>query len=354
MKTKTCLLMITLAFALTGISNGQNVGNYLKRKANMAGNHATNRADQNVNNKINGEVDKKVDNAFNKLWGDDKKKTDDENQDQSSGDSSSNSSSSPSQNVSNASNKAASNAMMKAMGISANVKVNDSYDYTGNLITTVQSWDGDGSTEGEVLYTTYVNKDNTGFAMEFSQPEKGKTIMIFDYKEGRMIIMGTEGNDKTGMVMQWQGMTDSLDSKDFSQPPTDAEIEDFSKYNEHLVKTGNSKRIAGYKCDEYTYDDEESHATLWMTDELPPELWANMFSTNTYTAASMGFYGGFVMQMDSKEKNSGERTTMLVNEVNLNQSKSISTKGYQFMSLGSGAMNQKSSPQNQEEQVEEK
>ena len=41
-----------------------------------------------------------------------------------------------------------------------------------------------------------------------------------------------------------------------------------------------------------------------------------MFSANAYSAASMGYYGGFVMEMDSKEKNTQERTTMLVKEVN--------------------------------------
>ena len=127
-------------------------------------------------------------------------------------------------------------------------------------------------------------------------------------------------------------------------------IEDFSKFNEHLKKTGNSKRIAGYKCDEYIYDDEESHADLWMTDELPPELWANMFGANAYSSASMGFYGGFVMQMDSKEKNTQERTTMLVNEVNRNQSESISTSGYQFMSMGTNNTMQKQEDAQQEEE----
>ena len=64
----------------------------------------------------------------------------------------------------------------------------------------------------------------------------------------------------------------------------------------------------------------------------------------------MGFYGGFVMEMDSKEKNSNERTTMLVNEVNRDQSKSITTSGYQFMSMGTNNMMQKQEDTQQEEE----
>ena len=161
-----------------------------------------------MNNKINGEIDKKVDDAFNKLWGNDKKK-DKEEQDSVQNEESKDESA-DSQNSSNAGNDAASRAMMKAMGISTNVSVNEAYDYTGNIKMTGENWDSDGETTGEVLYTTYVNKDNSGFAMEFRQPEKGMTVMIFDYRGRRMIIMGTEGEDKTGMVMEWSGYTDSI------------------------------------------------------------------------------------------------------------------------------------------------
>ena len=189
MKLKLVLLSLILAFASCHLTNGQNVGNYLKRKTNNAGNHAVNRADHNVDKKVNGEVDKAVDNAFNKLWGDDKKKED-------QADSSGQNSGSSSQGASDAPNRAANNALMKKMGISTDVKVQDSYHYTGNIVMDMQSWDENGETEGEVRYTTYVNKDNSGFAMAFSQPEKGKSIIIFDYKEGKMIIMNAESGIK--------------------------------------------------------------------------------------------------------------------------------------------------------------
>ncbi len=338
MNSKTFFLLITLSFAFTAGAYSQNIGGYLERKAKMAGKRASNRADENVDKKVNGEVDKAVDNAFNKLWGNGEKKKDDGNSEAQSEGTDNDSSSSPSQSVSKARDRAASNAMMKAMGVSMDANVQETYDYDGNIVMTVQSWDESGDTEGEVLYTSYIRKDNAGFAMEFSQPEKGKSVLIFDYKNGKMLIMNNENGDKTGMSMQWEGMTDSLENYDYSEPPSDDEIEDFSAFNEHLTRTGKSKKIAGYKCDEYIYDDEESHAVLWMTDELPPELWANMFSANTYAAASMGFYGGFVMEMDSKEKNTDERTTMVVNEVNRNQSKSVSTAGYTFMSFNSSKM----------------
>ncbi len=334
MNIKSFLIMIILSYLFTGVSYAQSVNRYLQRKANQSGQRATNRADQNVNNKVNSEVDKAVDNAFNKLWGNDKDKKDNN--------AGTDSTSSDSEGSTAVPDNAANKAMMKSMGISTDVKVDDNYKYSGNIKMTVQSWDDKGKSEGEIKYTTYINQDNTGFAMEFNQPEKGRTFMIFDYKNGKMIMMAPEGNDKTGIVMEWQGLADSLKQFDYTEPQADDQIEDFSKFNQNLKRTGNTKRIAGYKCDEYIYDDETSNGVLWMTDELPPELWANMFSSNAYSASSMGFYGGFVMEMDAKQKDSQERTTMLVNEVNRDQSKSISTQGYQFMSIGSKQMMQPS------------
>ena len=102
--------------------------------------------------------------------GDDQKK--EENSE--AGDASQDPSASPSKKASDARDQAATNAMMKKMGISTNVDVKEKYQYTGNIAMTVQNWDENGETEGQVHYTTYVNKDNSGFAMNFSQPNPGE------------------------------------------------------------------------------------------------------------------------------------------------------------------------------------
>jgi hypothetical protein len=71
-----------------------------------------------------------------------------------------------------------------------------------------------------------------------------------------------------------------------------------------------------------------------MTDELPVELWTRMFSANVIAASNVGSYGGFVMEMEQRDKDSEQKTVMQVQEVNQNQPKTISTKDYQMMSFG--------------------
>ena len=50
--------------------------------------------------------------------------------------------------------------------------------------------------------------------------------------------MNNESGDKTGMVMQWKGMADSLENFDYSEPPTDDQIEDFPNSTNTLKRQG--------------------------------------------------------------------------------------------------------------------
>ena len=316
------------------------VGNYLKKKTAQAGNRAGKKADEEVSGEMNKKVDNEVGKAFNKLFGTDESETDDSQPATSESNEESTSPkkhSSPPSGSGSSSDDARANAMLKAMGISTEpIDVQEKYNYSGNILMTVQSWSDDGETDGEVQYKTYTTKNNSGFAMEFEQEGEGKTSMIFDYDKESMIILSDDGDTKSGMVTGYSGLADQMSEaeEDINEELESDDMEDYSAYREGLKKTGKSKKIAGYKCDEYIFDDEEVHIVMWMTDQLPADLWANMFNANAISAGSMGFYGGFVMEMDQKDKSSNDRVYTLVKEVNENQASSLSTKGYQLMSIG--------------------
>ncbi|MCF8378836.1 MAG: DUF4412 domain-containing protein [Bacteroidales bacterium] len=316
-------------------------GNYLMNKAKQASQRAGQKSDEKVTKEMNKEVDKGVEKVFNNLFGDEKKEanpgTENSDSNADSVNSTNNQSSTPPKGSGSSSDDARANAMLKAMGINmAPVNVNETYDYSGNILMNVQSWDDKGKTEGIVEYKSFITKDNSGFAMEFKEENKEKAVMIFDYKNEKMIILSDDGETKSGMVTEYAGMaekmTEAVENAD-ENSETD-EVTDYSEYREGMKKTGKSKTIAGYKCDEYIYEDEETNVQMWMTDQLPADLWANMFSANVMSGNAMGFYGGFVMEMDQQDKNSQDRVYMLVKEVNENQSATLSTKGYQLISIG--------------------
>ncbi len=315
------LLMVLIATSLTMNTHAQ-VENYLKKKMNQASKRAQQKADERLTREMNEAVDKQVDKAFDAALEGEEEKPD----------------SVPPASEGSADYDARSAAMLKAMGISmdaANVK--ESYSYTGDIRMVVQTWDGKGNTDGPINYTTYMNEDHSGFAMEFNQEEAHSTI-IFDYLEGSMIILTENDGQKTGMVTQYQAMVDTLSNYNDDMTEEETEMPDYAAYNDNLKKTGRTKTIAGYRCDEYVYEDEESHTSLWMTDDLPADLWANMLNSNYIAAANVGYYGGFVMEMEQTQKSDNSRTTMEVLDVNPNKPSSVSTSGYQIMSLGGAAM----------------
>lgn len=334
MKAKIIFLGVLFFLGTVNFTNAQ-IGNYMKSKAATATRRAGQQSDKEVDKEINKAVDKGVTDVFNKLRGD-------ENQQPATNQSETETTKQPTQSSENhssksrsgsGSNDAMSRALMGKLGISmerpANIK--DRYDYNGNMLMSLQSWDSEGNTDGEVLYTTHYTSDNKGFAMDFKSNEKGDSKIIFDYENNLMIILGDDGKDRTGMVMAYGSYSAG---KDTTVQGTDDQIKDYNEYYSTFKKTGSSKNIAGYRCDEYAYEDNERKDSYWLTTELSADLWANIFNANAITSVYAGRPNGFIMEWNNERKDSKEKSQMIVKEVSKNQSSSVSTVGYTFMSFG--------------------
>ena len=341
MKTKFGIIGFFFILCMINYSNAQ-VGNFVRSKTGVATNRAVQQTNKEVDKKITNAVDEEISKIFNKKKGDKDQPAENETQpaavEQSSAPSDDSSDGSSSGGGSNkAANDAMSRAIMGRMGISmarpANVK--DRYDYTGNLLMVIQSWDEEGDTEGEVLYTTHYTSDNKGVAMDFKSNDKGDSKIIFDNVNNIMIILGDDGKDKSGFVMGVAPAdTSAASARANTGGNNNANAASNSDYYSKFKKTGRSKTIAGYSCEEYEYEDTESKASYWMTQDMPADLWAKMFSANMIASVYAGRPNGFIMESTNEQKNSKSKSTMLVKEVNKNQAASISTMGYQFISYG--------------------
>jgi hypothetical protein len=115
--------------------------------------------------------------------------------------------------------------------------------------------------------------------------------------------------------------------------------------NAVITKTGNTKVIAGYKCDEYKIvdKDKEGYSNVWMTKDVKlkadKKYWGKAGVPTYYNYP--GFEGSMMLAMESFDKKDKPVMKMETKEINENFPKSISTKGYTFMKMNFGQAGKK-------------
>ena len=203
----------------------------------------------------------------------------------------------------------------------------------------IQNWDEDGKAEDPTVYTTYFNESESSFAMEFNETGKGRSLIIFDDANKIMIILSDDGKEKSGIVTPLSDNSASEipeENPEVNTKETSKDTENDSEWhNPNYKKTGRTKMVAGYSCDEYLYEDTESEMSMWITKDMPTDLYEKMFSLSAFATLNYAGYGeGFTMEWETKNKNSKERSLMTVKEVDKNKQTSIKTSGYQIFNLG--------------------
>jgi hypothetical protein len=207
------------------------------------------------------------------------------------------------------------------------------YTFEHNTLMEIESFDKKGKSNGKNNMRMLFQAEGEYFGGEIMVSDKsgeGKNstgFSIFDWKNNQMIMLMDGEGMKMGMVM-------SMDA-------TQSYIEEKAEANEKDVKykkTGRTKTILGYLCEEYIIEDDESTSELWMTNEVDLNM-----------AQAMGYMGqnqkgkkssktsypkdapqGFMMEMTSVTKKNNEKTTMKVTEVNKNKPTTVQTSGYKF------------------------
>jgi hypothetical protein len=112
-----------------------------------------------------------------------------------------------------------------------------------------------------------------------------------------------------------------------------------------ITKTGNSKVIAGYKCDEYKIvdADKDGYSNVWMTKDVKlkadKKYWGKSGLPTYYNYP--GFEGAMMLAMESFDKNNKPGMKMETKEINDNFSHSISTVGITFMKMNFGQAGKK-------------
>ena len=216
-------------------------------------------------------------------------------------------------------------AIMEGFGVEENARFGPDYPFTSWFNMQITNYNKNGNVDEVVVYDNYLNASTNDYGMVFMDDDAQSTI-IFDSDRYAMIILADNKGEKSGFATKF-------DPDMIEEAAEDAEQEtgDFN-----LLKTGNTKKILGYNCDEYKVDDEESEVHIWVSEKLGKELHKKMLSNSTAFGAAFQYASGvegMVMEYKVLNKSSKEKTEMLITDLDLKKSHRISTEGYEILSI---------------------
>ncbi len=302
--------MICLLLGISMAGNSQSLLNKLGKKLK---DKIETKAEEQVNEKIDDEVDKQLDDISQE-----ESTTEDANDD--------------------ARQQERLNKIMQGMGISGEpIAIDDAYSFESKIQMHIETYKGTGEKESDGDFITWTSPSVKNFAYEFVSGDigqKGKGTFIMDIANRAMIILSEEGGNKTGIVYGFD--VDNL-SDISNNPDLDETNIETMNMNPYLTKTGRTKNIEGYLCEEYKYDNPEEATTgsFWVSNEVniaTRDMMGTIFKTAAY---SHGMPWGFVMESEAINKETNERSLMKVTDIDPQANKRFELDNYQITNLGS-------------------
>ncbi len=177
----------------------------------------------------------------------------------------------------------------------------------------------------KVTYNAYLTRDGSSYAVIFDA-EGARSVIVFDTKNSTMLMLVENDGEKTGFAM-------GIDPEAFAND----EADDEGDFAYESFRTGNTKTLLGYTCDEYLIKDEDSEVRVWSSEKLGKEVEKKMFKNQQiFGGAFVHAAGmdGMALEYDFKDLDSGDHGTMKVTEIDLESNKTISTGEYTVMSMG--------------------
>jgi hypothetical protein len=311
MKTRALFLLTAiLLIVMPAVSNAQ-VGGLLRNKLNKVVNAGTKTVDKEINKEIDTAVEKEVIKAR------DKQNEEAQNQPANEG---------AEQNAGEVKKGGKGFNLGGLMGGKVTSKYNESYSFNSRIYMQMEMYDK--KEVSKMDYYIYFSDatPTAGFESKLiGTSDNGEQVTVtssyvFDGENKSFIIMTDMGTMKMGIISEVPDETATQGQPAEKTPKAT------------ITKTGNSKVIAGYKCDEYLYKDNESknHGKLWVTKDLKLKA-----DKRTYSKAGLpAYYGnpeiedGAVLAMESyNEKNELEMKSE-TKEINLIFPHTISVAGY--------------------------
>ncbi len=296
MNKKIIILVLTITFMVPAVSNAQ-LGNFIKNKVskglNAVAKEKANEADTAAKKKAemegNTPADKQKENGEGNQGGMD---------------------------------------FTKFLGGKVDLKYNDEYNFTSKLYMVTETYDKKEVMKIDLYMYFSANSASVGMETKSITDKEGKSApvasaMVMDGENKCFIILTDLNGSKMGMISA---------IPDENSAPTQPDGKPIHKITpKDYSKTGNTRVIAGYKCDEYSYTDQENKNTgkVWFTRDVNMKIdkrgWQRT-GMGAYYGYS-GFEGGIILASEAYDEKGKLMMKAETKEINPNFSHTITVKG---------------------------
>ncbi|MDX2414006.1 MAG: DUF4412 domain-containing protein [Bacteroidales bacterium] len=220
------------------------------------------------------------------------------------------------------------NSLMGLLG-GGDATYEQSYSFVGRIVMEMTAYGDEGEDDSVIDYVSYLNEESGDVAIEV-KPVSGEVAnagatlmtMVYDLNNNCAIVLSVQGEQKTAIITGMDKMEEEIEESET--------IDDMPEY----TKSGRTKTISGYKCEEYVYVDGDSKTSMWVTHDMkqgPKQKQMNKAGMTTWYGGPDG--GGMMMEMEAFE--AGELTmTMIMKDIDMKYSKSLSLDGFMIMNVG--------------------
>lgn len=222
----------------------------------------------------------------------------------------------------------------KLLGGKVDLKYNEEYNFTSRLYMQTETYEKNEILKVDLYMYFSSNSPRVGMetkSISTSQNNSGQlaSSMVMDGENKCFIILTDINGTKMGIISPTQD-ENATKSQSEGKPAQKSSIPVFTK-------TGNTRVIAGYKCDEYSYKntDNKSNGKVWFTKEANLNIdkrgWQQTGMASYYGYA--GFEGGIIMANEAYDESGKLTMKSETKEINPSFAHSISVKGYSLRQM---------------------
>ena len=224
-------------------------------------------------------------------------------------------------------------------GGKVDLKHKDEYSFTSRLYMVMETYNKKETMNMDLYMYFSSSSPDVGIESKTVTNEKGKSVPVNSFTvmdgENKCFIILIENNgSKMAMI--------SAIPDEHAAPANQGEKPVQKPVHGNFSKTGNTRTIAGYQCDEYIYTDSErkTNAHLWFTKEANLNIDRRSWQKTEMGAyyGYEGFEGGMFLAMESYDENGKLTMKSETREISPNFNHSVSLQGVTFMQMN---MNQR-------------